>query len=349
MASCCTRWCSVYSVLSVTLAVTAISMAGHFISGNSDQEAIMFSHQVSANASNALRRAGFNVMADLFQQSPPFFLPPQNSTLFAIKDSVLSNASLPPSLLRKILQFHTSTSMASMEDLLKKPQGSCIPTLFRCDNLAITRINPKERLVEINHVLISSPDIYVGNQFAIHGVLAPFSSVDFQDLHKGWDFAHSAPCHSISGQYSASYESKNAVGWNRIVQLLSSNGYASFSIGLHSVLDRIRADTTSFDSVTILAPPDLALLGSPSSLLVKAVRLHILPKRLTYRELTSIPAGTLLKTMCDEYLEIEGAPDFMSMLFINGVEVVAPDISISEKFVIHGISDALKMDGLITT
>ncbi|KAK4286220.1 hypothetical protein QN277_002807 [Acacia crassicarpa] len=347
MASCCTRWCSVYFVLSVTLAVTAISMAGHFISGNSDQEAIMFAHQISANASNALRRAGFDVMADLFQRSPPFFLPPQNSTLFAIKDSALRT--LPPSLLRKILQFHTSTSMASMEDLLKKLQGSCIPTLFRHNNLAITRIDPKERLVEINHVLISSPDIYVGNQFATHGVLAPFSSVDFQDVHKGWDFVHSSPCHSISGQYSTSSESKNTVSWNRIVQLLSSNGYASFSIGLHSVLDRIRADSTSFDSVTILAPPDLALLGSPSSWLVKAVRLHILPKRLTYRELTSIPAGTLLKTMFDEYLEIEGAPDFMSMLVINGVEVVAPDISISDQFVIHGISDALKMDELINT
>ncbi|KAI9084056.1 hypothetical protein K1719_034052 [Acacia pycnantha] len=104
-------------------------------------------------------------------------------------------------------------------------------------------------------------------------------------------------------------------------QLLNSNGYASFSIGLQSVLDRIRVDSTSYDSVKILAPPDLALLGSPSSLLDKAVRLHILPKRLTYRELTSIPGGTLLKTlMYDEYLEIEGAPDFMSLIIKSAID-----------------------------
>ncbi|XP_028761611.1 fasciclin-like arabinogalactan protein 21 [Neltuma alba] len=328
----------------------AISMAGHFISSNSDQEAILFAHEVSVNASNALRRSGFNVMADLFQRSPPFFLPPQNSTLFAIRDSALRNTSLPPSLLRKILQFHTSTSMASMEDLLEKPQGSCIPTLFRHKNVAITKVDPRERLVEINHALISSPDMYLGNQIAIHGVLAPFSSVDFQDLSKGWEFVPSASCRSNSGQYSAFYESEDKVGWNRIVQLLSSNGYASFSIGLHSVLERIRTDSTSFESVTILAPPDLALLGSPSSLLDRAVRLHILPQRLTYRELASLPTRTLVKTLIsDEYLEIEGVPDFISMLVINGVEIVAPDISISDKFVIHGISEALKMDALITT
>ncbi|XP_054816717.1 fasciclin-like arabinogalactan protein 21 [Prosopis cineraria] len=350
MGSCCTRWCSVYFVVSVTLAIMAISLAEHFISSKSDQDAISFAHEVSVNAPNALRRAGFNVMADLFQRSPPFFLPPQNSTLFAFKDSAIRNTSLPPLLLKKMLLFHTSTSMASMEDLLKKTQGSCIPTLFRHKNVAITKIDPGQRLVEIDHALISSPDIYLGNQIAIHGVLAPFSSLDFQDLRKGWNSVPPVSCRLNSGQYSASYEFKNTIGWNRIVQSLSSNGYASFSIGLHSVLDRILTDSMSYDSVTILAPPDLPLIGCPSFLLDRAVRVHVLPQRFTYKELTSLPARTSLKTlMSDEYLEIEGVPEFMSMLVVDGVEIVAPDISISEKFVIHGIAEALKMDELTTT
>ncbi|KAJ1394455.1 FAS1 domain [Sesbania bispinosa] len=134
---------------------------------------------------------------------------------------------------------------------------------------------------------------------------------------------------------------------NVIVQMLGSKGYASFSIALHSVLDGIQKDSVSLSSATIFAPPDLKLLGSPSTLLDRAVRLHILPQRFTNKELSFLPVRTLLKTLVpDEQLEIDGVLDFMPGVVISGVEIVEPDMLTSEKFVVHGISRAFKMTEL---
>jgi len=137
------------------------------------------------------------------------------------------------------------------------------------------------------------------------------------------------------------------VEWNRVVHLLSSKGYAPFSIALHSVLDGIQKDSGSLGSVTIFAPPDFSLLGYPSRFLDRAVRLHILPRRFTYEELSSLPVRTLLKTlMPDDDLEIDEILDFMTGMVVNGVEIAAPDMFTSENFVVHGISRAFKMTEL---
>ncbi|KAJ1376294.1 FAS1 domain superfamily [Sesbania bispinosa] len=283
MASSCWCWFPLYFVASITLGVIAISSAVHFSSKNSPQEeAPPLTHSLPSNASDALRRSGFTLMADLLHRSPPFFLPPQNSTFLPSK------------------------------------------TL------------PSETLPSLS-----------GEQLAIHGVVGPFSSLRRQDL-LGWDFIHSATCRPNTDNSTFDQSSKNVViEWNRIVQLLGSKGYASFSIALHSVLDAIQKDSVSLSSATIFAPPDLKLLGSPSTLLDRAVRLHILPQRFTNKELSSLPVRTLLKTLVtDEQLEIDGVLDFMPGVVISGVEIVEPDMLSSEKFVVHGISRAFKMTEL---
>ncbi|KAI4322589.1 hypothetical protein L6164_022266 [Bauhinia variegata] len=347
MASFCSGWCPLYFVASVTLAVLAITITAHSISKNSDAAITPIAHDLSVNVSRALRLAGFDAMADLLHRSPQFYLPPENSTIFAIQDSAIRNSSLPPSFLKNLLLYHTLTSKVSMDDLLNKTTGTCIPTLFRQKNVAITKIDANRRLLEINHVLISHPDLFVGSQIAIHGVLEPFSFLDPQNLGGGSDFMKSPICSSTSNSMLASeaYESMKTVEWNRIILLLSSNGYVSFSIGLHSVLDEILRDySMGLDSVTIFAPQDLALLASPSPLLDRVVGLHILPQRFTYRDLIALPARTLLNTFVpDQELENEGIQDFMSGLIISGVEIVAPDVFTSDKFVIHGISRAFTL------
>ncbi|KAJ7981359.1 fasciclin-like arabinogalactan protein 21 [Quillaja saponaria] len=333
-----------FSVISVVLAFMAISTALHSNSKNSIQETKPTTYNLSLEASRALRRAGFNFMATILQLSPELLLSPHNLTIFAIKDSPVLNNSLSPRLLKNLLQYHTSTSKLSMEDLLKKPQGSCLPTLFRQKNIAITKVDGKERLIEINQVLVSDPDMFLEGQIAIHGVLGPFSSFDPQDVNQGWDFIQPPVCGVFnSSLVSVIQEPKNMVEWTRIVRLLSSNGFVSFAIGLHSVLDGILRDQTGLDSVTILAPPNLAILSSPLPLLDRTVRIHILPQRFTYKELSSLPTRTLLKTLVDdEYLEITGSVKFMLGIVINGEEIVVADMFSSEKFVIHGISGALK-------
>lgn len=359
MAHSCWCWFPLYFVASITLGVIAISSAVHSSSKNSPQEIHPLTQTLSTNASEALRKAGFILMADLLHRSPPFFLPPQNSTFFAIKDSALKNTSLPLWFLKSLLFYHTITSKTSMHDLLNKPQGSCIQTLFRQKNVSVTKVNPSQNSIEINHVLISNPDIYLDEHFTIHGVLGPFTSLRRQDLQGGSDFIQSMPCRlplsnvpksntnvNSNSSYNHSSNKKVFVEWNKVVQLLGSKGYASFSIALHTVLDGILKDYVGLGSVTIFAPLDFTILGYPSTLLHRAVRFHILPRRFTYTELTSLPVRTLLKTlMHDEHLEIDGVLNFLRGVIINGVEIVVPDMFTSEKFVVHGISRAFKMPG----
>ncbi|OIW09225.1 hypothetical protein TanjilG_11363 [Lupinus angustifolius] len=349
--SCCSYWFAIYFAISVTLGIIAISSVVHSSSKNSVQQVSppSITHDISVNASNALRKAGFTFMAQLLHsspQSPPFFLPPQNSTLFAIKDSSIKNTTLPLYLLKNLLQYHTSTSRFSMQDLLSMSRLTCIPTLFRGKNVAITKVDldPKKRSIEINNVLISNPDIFLDDQVVIHGVLAPFSSLHPQGV---LDFIHSSSCHRFNNNNN---NNSSVTILEEVVKMLSSKGYTSFSIALHYVLDSIKEDWVSLNSATIFAPPDFDLMSYPSTLLDKTVRIHILPQRFSYKELISLPVRTLLKTlMPDNNLEIDGVLDFMSGIVISGVEIVVPDMFTSEKFVVHGISRVFKMAELATS
>ncbi|KAK7261032.1 hypothetical protein RIF29_27335 [Crotalaria pallida] len=345
-SACCSYWFALYFVISVTLGIVAISTAVYSACKNSAQEEIApppITHDLSVNASNALRKAGFTFMAEILHHSPPFFLPPQNSTLFAIKDSSIKNNTLPQFLLKNLLLYHTSTSKFSFKELLNMSSFTCIPTHFREKNAAITKVDPKKRSIEINNVLITNPDIFLGDQLAIHGVLAPFTSLHPRGV---LDYIRSSPCRFNSNSSSSiTFDESNGIDWNKVVKILSSKGYASFSIALHSVLDGLKKDWVSLNSSTIFAPPELALVAYPSTLLLdRAVRIHILPQRYGYKELAALPVRTLLNTlMPDDDLEIDVVLDFMSRVVISGVEIVAPDMFSSEKFVVHGISRAFKM------
>ncbi|KAK0589314.1 hypothetical protein LWI29_012512 [Acer saccharum] len=346
MALSCSQWwrAPIYSTISIVLAFMAISAALHASSNNASSPTKPTTYELFLNASRALRRSGFNTIATLFQISPEIFLSSPNSTIFAIQDSAISNVSLPPWLFKDLLQYHTSPLKLSMNDLLNKPQRSCLPTLLRRKNVAITKIDTKSRSVEINHVLVSHPDIFLQGPFSIHGVLRPFSSLDPQDVQQGWDYIQSPICDSNSSLVSDLIESKNMIEWTRITRLLSSNGFVSFAIALHSVLDGILEHNTSLNSTTIFAPPDFTFVSSPSPLLDRLVKFHILPQRLTYKELASLPDKTMLRTLvADQDLEINGGVNLTRLeLAIDGVQIVSPDIFSSKKFVIHGISQAFR-------
>lgn len=237
-----------------------------------------------------------------------------------------------------------------MKVLLKKPQGSCFPTLYPRKNIAITKIDGRQKSVEINHVLVSHPDVFLEGSLAVHGVLGPFSPLDPRDVQEGLDFIRSPICGSNSTLVSDVLESEDIIEWSRIIRLLSSNGFISFAIGLHSVLDGILEDYQGLNSVTIFVPPSLEVVASPSPLLERIVRFHILPQRLTYKELSSLPGRTLLRTLVSgQDLEVTAGGKFLQELIVNGEEIAAPDIFSSKKFVIHGISRAFAIGKLPNT
>ncbi|XP_061944563.1 fasciclin-like arabinogalactan protein 21 [Populus nigra] len=168
-----------------------------------------------------------------------------------------------------------------MEDVFKKPQGSCFPTLVGQKKLAVTRIDEKERLLEINHVLVSQPDM---------PIQAPI-------------------CDAISNLVSDANDPKIIVEWTRIIHLLSSHRIVLFAIGLKSVINRILADHKSLSSVTIFAPSEFEFVASSSPILEKIVRFHVLPLRVTYIELAALPHKQSLMTLlpCEDLEIINGA------------------------------------------
>ncbi|KAJ4824441.1 hypothetical protein Tsubulata_039808 [Turnera subulata] len=344
-------WCqaTMYITISVVLAFIAMSTALNSTPEDAQQTLATtrpINLQLLLNASRALRRSGFNVVALSLMISPESFFSSPNSTIFAIQDPALaSTTSSPFRVLKHFLQYHTSPLKLSMDDLLKKPQGVCLPTLVQGKNVAVTKVDAKERLVEINHVEVSHPDLFLEEHIAIHGVLAPFSPLESEDFYHGMESIQAPVCDANSSLAAEGTDPKKMVEWPRIIRLLSSQGFVSFAIGLNSVLDGILEDHPHLDSVTVFTPPVFtSLASSPHPVLEKIVRLHLLPQKVTYAELASLPDKHAVKTLLPDHdLEVTGMVNATKRLTINGVEIVAPEIFSSQKFVVHGISQSFKM------
>ncbi|KAG7554397.1 FAS1 domain [Arabidopsis suecica] len=346
---CCSSDCFVYFVLSVALAFMAISST---LRSPPDSEPTIpiasssSSSSLSLNASNALRQSNFKAIATLLRISPEIFLSSSpNTTLFAIEDaSFFNTSSLHPLFLKQLLQYHTLPRMLPMDDLLKKPQGTCLPTLLHHKNVQVSTVDQESRTAEVNHVRISHPDMFLGDSLVIHGVVGPFSPLQ---PHSD-NLLQTSSCQSDTNKTSNNEEVPVNIDWIRIVQLLSSNGFVPFAIGLHSVLNRIVNDHhhKNLTGVTILATPNLVSLSSASPILYEVVRHHILAQRLTNKDFASMPDKTSVKTL-DPYQDLiitrrndnSSSGDFM----ISGVEIVDPDMFFSSEFVIHGISHTLEI------
>ncbi|WCJ37668.1 Fasciclin-like arabinogalactan protein 21 [Euphorbia peplus] len=324
-----------FITVSVVLAFIAISTAIHSPSDDDSSMPPSTIRRLSQNASLALRTSGYNIMATLVHLSPELFLPSSHSTIFAIKDSALINASLPSWFLKQLLQYHTSPLHFSMDHLLTMPQGTCIPTLFHRKNLALTTVDALDKSLEINGVVLSDPDLFLDPNIAIHGVFQPFANTHMKDsVH--------APICDVNNKLVL--DPNDMLEWRKMIRLLSSNGFVSFAIGLNSVLPGIVQDHSNLTSVTIFGPPELGFVASSSPMLEKIVRLHILSRRYTYTELARLPDRTLVNTLLpDQKLEVTTGSNVTLGLAINGVQIVAPDIFSSTKFVFHGISRAFQV------
>lgn len=245
--------------------------------------------------------------------------------------------------MKDLLRYHTLPSKLSLTDLLNETQGSCVPTLFLGKNVSVTKLDAQERLVEINGVLVSHPDIFNHGLYSIHGVSDPFFDLDQLEQQQDWNFMEWPKCGLVaSGNVTAegARNWRNRVMWNRIVRLLSSNGYTSFAIGLHSVLDGIFRDYADLESVTVFAPLDFGYIAAPMPILERIVRFHIMPERFEYNQLLSLPVKAHLKTL-DQGSVLEVTEDYgvRQVFGINGAEITAPDVLSSKEFVVHGISE----------
>ncbi|KAK8627161.1 hypothetical protein V6N13_134783 [Hibiscus sabdariffa] len=350
--ACSSNWwrAPVYFTVSVLLAFLAISTALRSLPRNESLPTKSAIAPLLLDASTALRKSGFNIIAALLQITPEIFISSPQSTIFAIPDSSIANASHTSWLLKHLFQYHASPLQLPMKELLKRHKGSCLPTLFHGKNVALTKVDAKERIVEINRVLVSHPDIFLDGPLTIHGVLGPFTSMDPRYVNQGWDHIQAPICDSNLSLVSEVADAKNVVEWTRVIRLLSSKGFVSFAIGLNSVLDGILYDKMKLNSVTVFAPPEFSFVASASALLEKIVRLHIVPRKLTYTELASLPANASLSTLVPGHvLRVSEGVNNTRELMINEAKIVAPNLFESKKFVIHGISQAFELDELPNT
>lgn len=237
-----------------------------------------------------------------------------------------------------------------MKDLLTNPLNTCLPTCFPSKNLAITKLDKSG--IEINNVQISHPDLFLDGPFSIHGVDKPFASLNnYGDQESSLDIIQSPVCNPNTSSHSVvlndNVETKRRNEWRRVVQLLSAKGFVPFAIGLYSLIDEIVEEHRDLGSVTIFAPPNMPLPALPSPFLDKFVKLHIVPQRISFQELKSLPYESQLKTLDrNNELVVTTSMNFPLVLAINGVEVTAPDIISSKKFTIHGIARAFGMGEL---
>lgn len=180
--------------------------------------------------------------------------------------------------------------------------------------------------------------MFLDDSVSIHGVLAPFTSLDPNETQSGCDFLQSPPCDFLNPTRPVYTDM-----WVRVIRVLSSNGFVSFAVGLNSVLDKILEDYPNLDLVTVFAPPDFQFVGASDPFLDRIVRYHVVQGMYNFTDLVSLPEKDCLMTLLkEEELEISsGSINDTRVLAINGVEVTLPDVYSTEMFVVHGISRAL--------
>ncbi|KVI04192.1 fasciclin-like arabinogalactan protein 21 [Cynara cardunculus var. scolymus] len=299
---------------------------------------------LASNASQLLRSNGFNFIATFLHITPELFLSTPQSTVFAIPDAAITNLSIPPYMTKQLLAYHISPSKLTIQDLFKKPTKTCLPTLISQQRIMITKNDYKNRVLEINNMLITHPDLFLQGTVAIHGVAGSFASFDHHQENIKLPVCESD--HS-GGPSSTGSLIKNKDEWGKVVKFLSSSGFMPFAIGLNSVTDGILKDFPDLKSVTIFTPPNIALMAMPSPLLDKFMRFHIVPQRHSFRQLAGFPAGSSLGTLVKgKHVDITETSKLSQIVSINGVAITAPDVFVSKNFIVHGIARPLSMDEL---
>lgn len=324
-SSSCSHWWHVpiYLGMSATLVFIAITTANH-----PKPDDPIPTTNLALNASKALRLQGsFHIFATLLHISPELFLSSNESTVFAIHDSAISNLSIPPWAMRQLLRYHAVPSALPMAELFKKPPGFCLRTMVDSKNLVITDNDMKSGSVMINNVPVSQPDMFLAGHLSVHGILKPFQSTTMSSCNFSLDNARVSIPNAID----------ESIEWIRIIRLLSSNRFIPFAIGLNAVLDGIMQDFKNLTSVTLFAPQDFGFtaLPLPSPILGRIMRLHIVHGRLTSLDLSAAENRSVETLIPGCNLKIGR---LSGVLTVNGVEITGPDKCSSKKFVIHGIS-----------
>ncbi|KAI3502255.1 hypothetical protein L2E82_42609 [Cichorium intybus] len=332
----------IFATMILSGIITVVLHSQHHVRHHKDPP-----RDLATNASQLLRSNGFNFISTLLHISPDLFLSSPESTIFAIPDSAMSNLSIPPFMTIQLITYHISPFKLTIKDLLDKPLNTCISTTFQQQKISITRKDQKKRVLEINNVLITHPDMFLQGPVVIHGVSGPFASFKFHQHITELPICKANRLDVSHGTLGAKLNlTKNKDEWGTLVKFLNTSGFAPFASGLHSVLDGVFKEHPNLASLTIFAPPIIEAIEMAEPVLQKFVKSHIVPKKHSFKHLASMPQGASIKTLCPG-TEIRITETVVNpseeLLSINRVEITSPDLYSSKNFVVHGIARAFSM------
>lgn len=356
-----TKWCRrpIYFATAAFLAIVAITAA---INSTVEDRSptLVLGPRLSHYAIRSLRRAGFSSMAVLLSTLLEFYSSASpNITIFALSNSALSNMPRSPWLMRDFLRCHALPLRLSMADLAEQPERTSLAALSRRNNLVITKTEGKRNRVKINDVPVTHPNLVLDSRVAIHGVTEPLGVLGLQEIGKnsGPHPKELSRCDTYAKVVSNVREpmklcgrEKKRIEWDQVVRFLHSHGSVPFAFGLKSTVnhDRSLRDGKDSDTFTIFAPREFRRVPLDHSILDKLVRAHMISGKHGYLELLALldkaSLGTLAPGLGLE-VTVKRVGDHTTGVAVNGVEITDPDAFISEKFIIHGISRVLDMEG----
>ncbi|MED6123967.1 hypothetical protein PIB30_054552 [Stylosanthes scabra] len=132
----------------------------------------------------------------------------------------------------------------------------------------------------------------------------------------------------------------NADPFAAVSYFLKSNGFSVMARFLDAQLSKEFRKGANF---TIFAPLDSSFCNGVARNMIsdysRMLRKYVVPRRITWLELISLPDKTLLPTISNGFSII--VTSSWMVPFVNGVQVAVPDIFLSDLVVVHGIYSLL--------
>ncbi|XP_076914654.1 putative fasciclin-like arabinogalactan protein 20 [Bidens hawaiensis] len=286
-----------------------------------------------ANAAETLSDSGYVAMSltlNLISTSLLSQSQTTSATIFTPPDSVFTNSGQPP---LSLLQLHISPLLFSLSSLRSLLPGTRIPTLSSGNDLTVTTSSFSDQ-VSINNVNVIGSPIFDDGLLIVFGIESFFNS-DPKVSNGTVQIDRFDSC-------DASHGSDTNFSFHNAGNVLISRGYSVIASFLNlQLLGIVRRP-----SLTVFAPVDDVMVDYSDrfpdypSLFLR----HVLPCKISWRELDNIENGTELSTYLNGFrirVTRSGAT-----LMVNEVPIAFPDMYYSDWLVIHGVSEALSVPEL---